>query len=162
MQVVYARDRPEVISRSMMLLGPSPRGETDPKWDWRRTEALPILEELGFNGQVVIPLPEAGPFVEEEDNYDAQPEWEIDYILKVNAKVMWMPRDLVVLPGFTSNVELGLCASLHGFVYGRPDGAPKTRYLDYVVRRFHKQRPHTTLRATLQEAISYLNRTRDD
>ena len=63
-----------------------------------------------------------------------------------------MPRDLKMLPGFTSNVEFGEWMKSGKVILGYPEGAPKMRYLHmkantYDIPVFH------TLKETLDCAL---------
>jgi hypothetical protein len=66
-----------------------------------------------------------------------------------------VPRDPATLPGFTTNVEFGRFVGRKPCVYGRPDGAPHTGYLDWLYNKTTGRRPETTLRATLDAALSF-------
>ena len=125
MQVVYVPDKPpETFSKSIFLAGPSPRGVKQANW---RPQALKILEELGYDGVVFIPLTER-----EEDwkhGYDTQIDWEKKYLDMCDVIVFWVPRKVRALPGFTTNVEYGMYLEMGKSVLGFPKGAPKMNYL---------------------------------
>jgi hypothetical protein len=55
--------------------------------------------------------------------------------------------------GFTSNVEFGRYVGSGRVVYGRPDGAPHTRYLDWLYQKLAGGVPAATLDETLQNAV---------
>lgn len=131
MQIVYAHQPiPESFERSLFLAGPSPRREADPDW---RPRALEALEAQGYDGVVFIPLPESGRAM---PSYDAQVGWEAAAMASSDVLLFWVPRDLKVLPGFTTNVEWGRWESSGRVVLGYPEGAPKMRYLHHWARRW--------------------------
>jgi len=147
MKVVYARqDFPEEWRHSIFLAGPTPRNPKTPSW---RPRALEILEELGYGGVVFVPEPEDGQWA---TNYLDQTEWERDGLEFADRIVFWVPRDLVSMPAFTTNVEFGWWIQSGKAVYGRPDGAEKTRYLDWLAGE-NDAGVHDTLEATLAKAI---------
>jgi hypothetical protein len=67
---------------------------------------------------------------------------------------------LETLPGFTTNVEFGRYVGSGRCVYGRPEGAPHTRYLDWLYTKLTGKRPEKTLRETLRVAVAMMGRER--
>lgn len=65
----------------------------------------------------------------------------------------WVPRDLERLPGFTTNVEFGGYVGSGRVVYGRPDGWPMNRYLDWLYGKCTGRIPCQSLADTLKEGI---------
>jgi 8-oxo-dGTP pyrophosphatase MutT (NUDIX family) len=69
--------------------------------------------------------------------------------------MMWVPREIKSMPAFTTNVEFGMFVRSGRLVYGRPEGAPKTRYLDKVYQDNPLETPlSTTLDELVAQAIS--------
>jgi hypothetical protein len=129
--VVYAHEYSKGIPyHSIFLAGPSPRAATHYNW---RLEALQVLEDAGYGGEVYVPLPRDGNWL---TDYDAQVEWELHYLNAAQCIAFWIPRDLDTLPGFTTNVEFGLFAHTKKVILGAPEGAPKTRYLYHIAKRY--------------------------
>lgn len=163
MHVVFAEQPfPTEMRKSIFLEGPSVRAADQSDW---RHEALRTLEILGYDGHVFIPIPEARFFGAPADQqgwtYDGQIEWECRGRALADAIVAWVPREVdrsrgdLGMPGFTTNFELGEDLDSGKLVYGRPDGAPKNRYLDVRVR--DKGLPvFNTLHETLAHAVSQL------
>ena len=134
-------------SPSLFLAGPAPRQPGVPSW---RPRALAILEGLGFAGMVLVP--ERSDWQARFD-YKDQIEWEFAGLEGASVIAFWVPRDLATLPGFTTNVEVGRYVGSGRVVYGRPDDAPKNRYLDWLYRRCTGLTPCRTLEETLQAVV---------
>lgn len=143
MKIKYAL---EGLEKSIFLAGPTPRSADVKSW---RPEALRLLEIYGFNGTVLVPETRDGEW---RHNYDNQIKWEWAGLNQASTIVFWCPRDLVDMPAFTTNVEFGMFAMSSKVVYGRPDDAPKMKYLDALAER-HGIEIHRTLSATLGAAI---------
>lgn len=127
MIVVYTGETPpESFTSSMFLAGPSPRKPADPNW---RTEAITLLEELGYEGVVFAPVYRDQPPA--TFDYDAQVGWERKWLNASDQIVFWVPRDLKTLPGFTTNVEYGMWLRSGKILLGSPEGTPKMDYLDW-------------------------------
>jgi 8-oxo-dGTP pyrophosphatase MutT (NUDIX family) len=151
MQVVYSQEPfPHTMHRSLFLAGPSPRNSEHHNW---RVAALGILQELGYEDHVFIPLPRDGVFPEE---YDDQVLWEQNAMDRSDVIVFWIPRDLDNLPGFTTNVEFGQRYRNHNVVLGFPQDAPKMRYLEYLAQESFV-RVEQTLSATLNAALKMID-----
>ena len=126
MEVTYAgQASPKTITKSIFLVGPTPRKETGGE-SWREG-MLQALEKAGYDGVVYIPEPEDGKWPKD---YSKQITWEQKYIEQCDVVLAWVPRELKTMPAFTTNVEFGETLASGKLIYGRPNGAPKTRYLD--------------------------------
>ena len=125
LQVVHSpEDTPETLTKSVFLVGPSPREASHPNW---RPQAVEALAKAGYDGTVFLPVPRDGKWPQ---NYLDQVQWEQRHLNLADVVAVWCPRDLEKLPAFTTNVEFGELLTSGKMIYGRPDGAPKTRYLD--------------------------------
>jgi hypothetical protein len=145
--VVHSDQVLEVTHPSLFLAGPTPRIPGARSW---RPEAVAILRALGFSGLVLVP--ERRDWSVKFDYLD-QVEWEYQGLENCSVLAFWVPRNLETLPGFTTNVEFGRYAGSSRCVYGRPAGAPHTRYLDWLYRKLTEKEPTTTLQETLQAAV---------
>ncbi len=149
MKVIYSDQKIEGLDSefSIFLVGPSPRQTGVLSW---RPEALKILQDLKFNGIVLIP---------ERSNkqvpidYDDQIEWEFEGLEAVSIIAAWLPRQIPLMPGFTTNFEIGKYLDSGRLLYGRPDGAEKTRYIDYMYRKLTSFDPFSTLQSLLNRAV---------
>lgn len=133
MEVIFSdQEIPTKIKKSMFLAGPSPRESK--KDEWRHT-ALEILKKYEYTGTVFIPIPRAYFYGEKSlsecHDYIDQLSWEVECRQIADKLVFWIPRDIKGgFPGFTTNVEFGEDLNTSRIMYGRPDGADNTRYLD--------------------------------
>lgn len=125
-QVVYAKQPyPTSLHASIFLMGPTPRHETGGA-SWRPA-MLQALEQAGFDGTVFVPEDAEGSYAH---SYVDQVAWEQEGLEMADVIVAWVPRELTTMPAFTTNVEFGEFLRGGRLIYGRPAGAPKTRYLD--------------------------------
>lgn len=101
---------------------------------WRK-KAIEIFDTLGFAGDIYVPEMEGwGDFKADGDPstfWDRQYEWEVEGFERADVILFWVPRNMEVLPGLTTNVEFGKYAtkSPARVVLGRPEHAVKTNYL---------------------------------
>jgi hypothetical protein len=133
MKIIYSdMEIPKRIGwKSIFLAGPTPRDSETPSW---RPGALEILEKINYNGVVFVPEPQIKNSLR---NYDLQADWEDEGLNKSLFIIFWIPRELKTMPAFTTNVEFGRFAHLTSVLYGRPDNAPKTRYLDWYYTKYN-------------------------
>ena len=134
MNIAYS-DKPLVVEKSSIFLaGPTPRTVDVESW---RPEAIQILEELEFKGQVIVP---------ERENWDGadyigQVEWEDVGLNECSIIVFWVPRDLETMPAFTTNVEFGRFYKDPRVFYGRPKDSMNNRYLDWLYEKYQGRPP---------------------
>ncbi len=134
--------------KSIFLAGPTPRGEGATSW---RTEAVDYLNEKGFNG--IVYVPEYSTWKPKESYID-QAVWERHGLENATVILFWIPRSIPDMPGYTTNVEFGYWLHSGKVIYGRPDNAPKTKYLDWLYNYdFKDKRIHNNLNDLLDEAI---------
>lgn len=156
MKVFYS-DSPlnvDVNVHSIFLGGPTPRSANVLSW---RPQALKILGELNYQGQVIVP--ERGlcdkrlTQAEFENLYLNQVEWENTGTESCSTLVFWIPRELETMPAFTTNVEFGRYVKSGKVMYGRPPEAPKNRYLDWLYSKFNTHPIYETLPELLKASI---------
>ena len=133
----------EMNRDSIFLAGPTPRAEDVASW---RPSAISILKQRDFAGDVLAPEPFLG-------SYDDQVAWEFQGLENCRLICFWLPRDLVSLPGFTTNIEFGRYVGSGRCLYGRPDGAPKTRYPDWLYEKLSGNAPFRDLSEMLDQAV---------
>ena len=139
--------------KSIFLAGPTPRDINVQTW---RTEAIRILEELGFDGVVYVP---ERNFDDRTFDYDDQYWWEREALHNAKAILIWIPRDLKTMPAFTTNVEYGKWSAINidKVVYGRPDGSQKNKYIDQDYNVESGKRFYDNLTDALKEAMKVAN-----
>lgn len=157
MKIVYAgQEAPDTYSKSLFLVGPTPRSPNDLPARLRQHWRAAMLEALyvaGYDGVVFIPEPENGKWPED---YLDQVEWEQKYIEQADLVLAWVPRDLTGMPAFTTNVEFGEILASGKLIYGRPEGAPKTRYLDARYKAVWGREPLSSLEGMAKAAVARL------
>ncbi|MGW4805834.1 nucleoside 2-deoxyribosyltransferase domain-containing protein [Kitasatospora sp. NPDC004272] len=136
-RLVMAREPLPAGGPSVFLAGPTPdKSAPVPSWrpaataalsaQWTGTRPLTVLSPESRNGT-------------RADRYEDQVDWETEARAGADAILFWIPRDLAVLPGFTTNVEFGLDVATGRAVLGAPPDCPnpeRNRYLVYVARRY--------------------------
>jgi steroid delta-isomerase-like uncharacterized protein len=137
-----ADDLPRLEGPSVFLAGPTPRTPDVASW---RPKALDALRAHGFGGTALVPEPFVGDFAR-------QVSWEKAGLEGCSVIAFWVPRDLATLPGFTMNIEFGRYVGSGRVLYGRPPGAPHTRYLDWMYRDVGGQEPFDDLEALMRAA----------
>lgn len=150
MRIIYSdMEIPQRIPYNRIFLaGPTPRDAKTPSW---RPEALRILKRYKYNGLVFYPEWSSRP---DKVDYDAQVEWEHTGLTRALWVVFWVPRELKRMPAFTTNVEFGRFAEDSRALYGRPDAAPKNRYLDWWYSKCHPDRKiYNNLKDLLKQVL---------
>ncbi len=149
MKIIYTnQEPPEYWESAIFLAGPTPRGPQSlwekflaafnlfrpvPSW---RPEALRALREQGYNGVVFVPETEDGEW---KHTYDSQIEWEEKCLNFADVILFWVPRELVRMPAFTTNIEWGFWTGRDPMklVPGFPKGTQKMRYLEHYAEQLH-------------------------
>lgn len=144
----------EVIKnkKSIFLAGPTPRGENVESW---RTMACQIIEQYGFDG--IVYVPEYSSWKPKADYVD-QAQWERDALANSSVIAFWIPRFLPDMPAFTTNVEFGYWLHTGKVLYGRPDGAKKIKYLDWLYKTDMNTEPFNNLEDLLINSVELANK----
>lgn len=126
-QVVYAGEEPpEVYVASLFLAGPTPRAAEVPSW---RPQAIKeITAQWRQPSTLVVFVPEARDGMRGSD-YTGQLDWERVNRNRADEIVYWVPRDMNVFPGLSTNVEFGEDMDSGRAVLGCPDHAAHVRLL---------------------------------
>lgn len=141
----------------VFLAGPTPRGPLVLSW---RPEAILQLGAMWLGpGRLTIITPEPRDGVYRE-HYDDQIDWEFAARDASTAIAYWIPRDVVNMPGFTTNVEFGydVAKRPERVVLGCPPDCPnpeRNRYLTHVADR-HNVPLRESLTGTLSAALTIL------
>lgn len=153
MRAIYAKEPiPAKLENAVMLCGPSSRDITVPSW---RPAAFSWFDFQKFSGTLLIPEPRGG---NNFTNYDAQVEWESEALEKAKVILFWVPRDLVKLPGYTTNLEFGLWAKSGKVVLGFPFNAPKMKYFEFLSKKYNISMA-SSLEETVKLAIDKISHT---
>lgn len=144
MRAIYAKEPlPEKIENGIMLCGPTTRDITVPSW---RPAAFSWFDYFKFPGTLFIPEPRDG--ICNFTTYEEQVDWESEALEKAKVILFWIPRDLIKLPGFVSNVEFGMWAKSGKVVIGYPPNAPKMKIFKY-----HASKNNIPVASTLEETV---------
>ncbi|GAA2158505.1 MULTISPECIES: nucleoside 2-deoxyribosyltransferase domain-containing protein [Glycomyces] len=124
--VVHANeDPPESWDAAVFLAGPLPRSVEVPSWG---PQAVAYLrEQWRQDGRLVVFTPELREGVLAD--YTGQVAWEHRGLNRADVILFWVPRDLVTMPAFTTNIEFGTWFDSGKIVLGAPAAAPKNEYL---------------------------------
>ena len=137
--------------KSIFLAGPTPREKDIISW---RNEAIKILENLGFDG--IVYVPEYSSWKPKTDYVD-QAMWERVGLSNATIIAFWIPRYLPDMPAFTTNVEFGYWLHTGKVVYGRPNGAEKIKYLDWLYKLDYNEEPIDSLEELLKLCVKKIN-----
>lgn len=125
----------EESTNSIYLAGPTYRvakGGVAPK-GWRYS-ALTMLEEKGFDG--VIYIPEYPDDCQLKDwTYSRQVDWERKAMSISKVILFWIPRNVEILPAFTTNIEFGEWLNSGKIAVGAPPDSPHIRYIKERCKR---------------------------
>ncbi|MDI1466312.1 nucleoside 2-deoxyribosyltransferase domain-containing protein [Catellatospora sp. KI3] len=124
---VYAGEQPPPTwQASVFLAGPMPRDPDAASW---RPDALALLTAAWRHpGTLVVFVPEPRDRAHPPVGYVSQ-VWEERWMAVVDVILFWVPRDLVRLPGLTTNLEFGRNEGSGRAVLGLPPEAVKVHYL---------------------------------
>ncbi len=149
MEVNYSDQSVRKDKVSIFLAGPTPRDANVQTW---RTEAVKMLESMGFDGIVYVPELEHD---NRTFNYENQVWWEREALYNADAIVFWVPRNMKTMPALTTNVEFGYWLAKHSgkVIYGRPDDSEKNRYLDWLYKTETGNYPKNSLYDVLKGAM---------
>lgn len=148
MEIKYYGDKVEKGRISISLCGPTPRNNKTKSW---RKEALEILQKLNYDG--IVYVPELKDDIQVFKNKEEQVLWERECYINSNVILFWVPRKFPSMLGLTTNVEFGYWLKSKKCIYGRPDGAYRTSYLDWLYNLEYNKKPINSLEELLKKAI---------
>jgi|GEM_PF-443109 len=149
-KIIVNYSNQEVIhgKKGIFLAGPTPRDKDTVSW---RNDAIETLNGFGFDGVIYVPEYEG---LQGREDYTDQALWEREALAEASTIVFWVPRELEKMPAFTTNVEFGYWINRNKIVYGRPDNARKTKYLDWLYDIDYMEEPYNNLTDLLKRSIS--------
>lgn len=160
-KIIHAREPfPNRVTKTIFLAGPTPRNHSNEKekTGWR-SEAISILEKLGFDGYVFSPETKDCLY---QANYLDQIGWEEEGLHRADCIVFWIPRDIngtklwdFPMPGLTTNDEWGAWKSSGKVVLGSPINAVSVKYQEHYAKKFGAP-VSKSLTETLQNAINII------
>lgn len=132
-------------SKEQSLYGPSvffagPTHREQPSTQWRK-DAVELFRKHNFKGTLVLPEFVDKAAGEDGLTYDYIIDWELNFLTSCNHILFWIPRNLNNMPAFTTNVEFGMFHTSPRTWAGSPVDAPKNRYLKYLWKAAHPERP---------------------
>lgn len=151
MIINYSDEKVLKGKKSIFLAGPTSRTADIVSW---RKEACKKLKDFGFDGIVYVPEFSTG---EIRGNYDDQAMWEREALTISTVILFWIPRSLPDMPAFTTNVEFGYWLHTKKVIYGRPENAVKTKYLDWLYEIDYGLDPINNLDELLRKAIEMVS-----
>lgn len=146
-KTIFAPEKIELSGKSIFLAGPTPRLPEVKSW---RPEALNLFDKLNFDGIVLVP--ERRDWIKGFD-YINQVEWEWEGLENCSTILFWIPRELITMPAFTTNVEFGSYVRSGRAYYGRPDWSEKNSYLDWLYTKVTGRQPKNNLEGLIKEVI---------
>jgi hypothetical protein len=153
--LVCAREPLPASGPSVFLAGPTP-GDGDGVASWRPAALAEAAAQWDGPAPLTVLSPESRGGARAR-HYDDQVGWETAARAAASVVMFWIPRDVRLLPGFTTNVEFGLDVGAgRQVVLGCPQDCPdpeRNRYLEWVAHR-HGLPVCQTLTATVAAALA--------
>jgi hypothetical protein len=145
--VVMAREPIPAGGPSLFLAGPT---ALDPALSWRPAAIGVVAAHWTGARELTVLNPESRGG-RRAARYEDQVDWEFAARGAAGAILFWIPRDMVTMPGMTTNVEFGLDVRTGKAVLGAPPDCPdpdRNRYLVHVASRYG-----VPVRTTLADAV---------
>lgn len=156
MTVCFSDQDPMLDSNSVFLAGPTRRNSHYEKS--YRKEIVRLYQDAGFDGIIYVPeIFEERAF--DENEVEKQTRWEWNCLDAAGIILFWVPRKLLDMPAFTTNVEFGIYTEKKPkqVVLGYPKDAEKMRYLRLRYEEATGRRPCSSLKELIDESLSLLN-----
>lgn len=126
---VYLSGLSQPVVPTIFLAGPTYRTRDKQSW---RVEAIRLFEILGFDGVLFVPEPVAG---NEWPDRGTQIGWEHKYLSGSSWVMFWVPRDMDLLPGMTTNIEWGMYWDSGKANLGYPVGTLHMDYMNWCAKK---------------------------
>lgn len=131
MNIIHTFEKEQSDLDSIFLAGPTLRIPIEGmmhgsnSWRWN---AIGILKSFNFLGNIYFPEWLQG--IRPKDwTYSRQLDWENDCLNKAKVILFWIPRDMKLLPGLTTNIEFGEWMKSGKIVAGAPNTAEHIQYI---------------------------------
>jgi len=144
MQIHRSSDNKLDNSKSVFLAGPTHRTRNSTYEYWRE-QAIDLFKSMAFDGDLYLPEPFSR-------DYKTQIAWEEEHLEKAACILFWVPRELNLLPAFTTNIEFGEWMKSGKVVLGFPETAPGMDYM-YSKALKYEVPVNNTLKETVEAAI---------
>jgi len=118
---------------SIFLAGPTIRVRASRDITRWRRQALNLFQMYKYEGNVFFP--EQAPGGKYDYDKERQYEWEDFHLNAASCILFWIPRELKLLPGFTTNIEWGKWHDSGKVVLGHPPDAPKMSWINFDAHR---------------------------
>jgi hypothetical protein len=154
MKIIYAKEdfvdsEDFFTNKKIFLVGPTPRSQDVSSWRPTFIDLLSNYKE-SENIQLFIPENRNGKC---EGDYNHQVEWEHKFLNLADIIAVWVPRELKTMPAFTTNVEFGYFIKSGKIIYGRPENAPKTKYLDWLYEKETDKKPLNSMESLVDICV---------
>lgn len=143
------------INNGVFLAGPCPRSN-NPWEDWR-SEFINILDDKGFDGDVINPTNEN--YDENNPNmYIDQCTWEWDGMSMSSLIVFWIDRT-DEHPALTTNIEFGMqcCRDYKRIIVGIPEGSKHCNYIKELCKKYDIP-CYSTMDEVVEDVIGIFNK----
>ena len=161
MNIIYNLEEPfDRTKNTIFLAGGTSRIDITNSW---RKEAIDILIEQGFEGNVIVPEPRNGFFDSTTFDKIVQIKWERKCLAIANIILFWIPRDLNSLPCLTTNIEFGEWFKSNKCVLGIPNTAERMDYIKFLWQEYYSsEKLFDNLAEQIEYILTKLNREPKD
>jgi len=135
---------------NIFLAGPTLRPKHQNLFTSWRDVAIKIFEKKEFSGELYLPEPFA-------ITYENQVLWEEKRLEASEVILFWVPRELTILPAFTTNVEFGEWMKSGKVVLGYPKDASNMGYLQWKADKYGIS-VSDTLEGTIELALGMIRK----
>lgn len=137
---------------SIFLAGPVPADGSNKAW--RNIEAIPLLEEMGFNG--IVYVPEFSSSIQVRNRQEIR-MWELRALYLAHKIVCWLPYPVdlsdpdILSPTLTNYIPADEIIEEYSdkILYGRPP----QEHESYIDTLFHKNKAYDSLEELLKQAV---------
>lgn len=152
MDIVYTGEKiKNKVEVTCFLAGPIPRDKDVSSW---RGDAIKLFSKYGFKGTLYVPEFRDKCYYDVDTGINEM-KWDQNALESATCVMFWIPRSDDML-GLSTNVEFGYLLNKGNFIYGRPDGAFRCEFLDFLYKDKLNREYNSTLEDTVLAVIDYL------